>query len=341
MQALRFSAAALLLACAPQPALVGDPAPPIERPKPSLTTPEDRGEPSPPPPEASAPIVDEEEKLRFVRVLEAPAHGIAFGRRDAVAIIGDDVWLDDGKGMRKLPAPGMPLADVQVHFGRDNAPRLLGYARDDGALKGVYRRWRNQTWQTGNDEIGKLSAGTAPFFGVLGWDDPEVVCRVGQFCWVKRLTGWKQVTPPPGLPRVLLAQSDAWAFESAALWHLVADSEFRAVGGALPFHDATSLWAFGAGDVWVGTSSGVLHHFDGSTWVASPSPVGAAHGLWAADPENLWLVGEGGAARFDGKTWRRAKGTFGMLRFVAGRSADDVWLAGATGVWQGRTPTSG
>lgn len=284
----------------------------------------------------SPPTAPEESLLTFERVLEAPVHFVGYGKSGRAAAIGDDVWLDEGGGFNKLPAPGMETGSVQIFFGRDNKPRLMGYAGSGATAEGVYRRWRGRSWQRGLDEIGKLGGGKTPFFGVLGYADPEVVCRVGDICLIKRLTGWKTAQPPPDLPQVVLAHGQAWALSSAALWRLHNDVKWEAFGGKAPFSAARAMWATSDRDVWVADANGSLHHFDGASWTAAPAIVRAPSGLWAADANNVWLVGSDGAARFDGSTWRRARGPTGPLAHVSGISATDVWLAGKSGLWRGK-----
>lgn len=278
-----------------------------------------------------------ETAFQFERVLDAPVHGVGHGKAGRMAAIGDAVWLDEGGGFKQLPAPGMPTRDVQIFFGRDNKPRLMGYAGAGETAEGVYRRWRGGVWQRGADEIGKLGSGKAPFFGVLGYADPEVVCRVGEVCLIKRLTGWKTATPPAGLPHVVLAHGQAWAFAKSALWRLQNDTQWQAFGGTLPFSEATALWATSDADVWVAETDGRMHRYDGSQWTSAAAVVKRPRALWAADKNNLWLVGDDGAARFDGTTWRRARGPVGPLVHASGLDADAVWLAGKSGLWRGTT----
>ncbi len=277
--------------------------------------------------------------LSFKRTVEAPVHHLGFGKKGRVAAIGEDVWLGEGKGFKKLPPPGVSTQNVRIYFGRDNKPRLMGYAGAGETAKGVYRRWRGGRWQRGLDEIGRLGGGKTPFFGVLGYADPEVVCRIGQICLIKRLTGWKTVQPPAGLPQVVLAHGQAWALSEKELWRLEGDAKWQAYGGTLPFSKASALWATSATDVWVAEASGSLHRFDGKAWSQTKSAVDAPMGLWAADPNNVWLVGKSGAAHYDGQAWRRVAGPKGPLAYVEGLSTNEVWLAGPSGLWRGTAPS--
>ena len=346
MKTLRVSLATTLLLLAASSCAPANNAPPpaMEPPPASAVTTPQTSTPSSAPTDAPAsvdkpPPIDEVAVLDFKRAVEAPVHHVGFGKKGRVAAIGEDVWLDEGKGFKKLPAPGMATSDVRIYFGRDNKPRLMGYAGSGETATGVYRRWRGGRWQRGLDEIGRLGGGKTPFFGVLGYADPEVVCRIGQICLIKRLTGWKTVQPPAGLPQVVLAHGKAWALSEKELWRLEGDAKWQAYGGTLPFSKASAVWATSATDVWVAEVSGALHRFDGTTWTTTKAVVDAPLGLWAADPNGVWLVGRTGAAHFDGKAWRRVKGPKGPLQYVEGLSAKEVWLAGPSGLWRG-TATS-
>lgn len=297
-------------------------------------------EPSPPeapnsaapaqsPPAASPPTLGELELKDVKRVLESPVHSLGFGKKGRAAALGTDAYMDSGRGFEKLTAPVSVSEHVQIYFGRDNMPRIMGYA----GTEGVYGRWRKQTWQRGLDEIGRLGAGSSPFFGVLGYADPEVVCRVGEVCLVKRLTGWKTVNPPPGTPQVvLLSGSVAWAFDRTALYRLHDDKEWRKLDGVPSLTDATAL-AGGDDNLWVGSGGGVLHHFDGKAWSQRVAPTGSIRGMLTED-KVLWVVGDDGALFFDGAAWKRVKGVQGPLSIAARDEDGALWFAGKSGVWK-------
>jgi hypothetical protein len=254
-----------------------------------------------------------------------------------VAALGDGAWLDDGKGMKKLPSPPQSSGDVQIYFGRDDQPRLMGFVRTSGKDEPVYLRWRGGAWQRGAIEIGRLGGGPpAALFGVLGYDDPEVVCRVGDQCIIKRLSGWKTIAAPAGLPHVILCGPTPWAFENDHVY-LLEPGGFRSFGETVPFKHAEALWAVSEKELWIAErSENALHHFANGRWTSSESSVREPRMLWAASPSDVWLVGTGGAAHYDGKSWTRARGAPESLSVVTGRSADDVWFAGASGAWRSK-----
>jgi hypothetical protein len=324
---------------APPPA--GEPQPPAPTspaPSPPPATPS-ASAPAAPTPSAAVPASAPSVKLLpFQRLLEAPVHSLALGKDARVAALGADAWLDDGKGFRKLPRPAAPTTDVQIYFGRDDQPRLMGFFPTPHERQGVYARLRKGAWERGASEIGKL--GTAPMaalFGVLGYDDPEVVCAPDKLCIIKRLTGWTMLAPPPGLPRVELCNGVAWAYERAGV-HRLHKEGWRALDVKPTFSRAEHLWAIGDADLWLTErETDQLHHFDGAAWKAQPSPVKGPRGLWATSGNDVWLAADGGAAHYDGKTWSRVEGATTAVRVVTGRSAGEVWLAGDSGVWRGRS----
>ncbi len=285
----------LFVACTPAPAPPQGPAP---RPAaPSATAAVD---PAPAPastsvapsarPPAQLPVLD---SVTFRRVLEVPIHSVAFAPSGRVAALGAEVWLGEPGALKQLPAPGPTLTDVHVYFGRDDQPRLMG---SDGE-QSVYYRWRGGRWQRAASEIGRLGGGkAAPLFGVLGNDDPEVVCKVGDACIIKRRSGWQTIDPPEGRPSVTLQRGTAWALYPASLLRLDKGG-FRAFGAALPFSHATGTSATSDSDVWV-VEGDAVHRFDGNSWTRTVAPVAGLAGVWAAGPSDVWVVGCGGRRAF-------------------------------------------
>ncbi len=286
--------------------------------------------PAPPP---SAPRV---QLLRFARLLEAPVHSLALGRPPRVAALGDDAYLDSGKGLAKLPKPPGALGEVRVFFGRDDQPRLLGFFPTPHAREGVYGRWRKGAWERGASEIGKLGSVPAPaLYGVLGDEDPEVVCGEGKLCIVKRRTGWNTIEPLPEVARVELCAGVAWAVAGARVFRLQKD-RFQELEAKATFTQGSGIWANGERDVWVSeAASSTLHHFDGGSWRAFQSPLRGPRGIWAASASDVWFATEGGALHWDGRALAIVEGPGESLRVVAGRSAKDVYFAGGSGVYRG------
>lgn len=260
-------------------------------------------------------------------------HSIAFGKK-RMAVLGADVWLDEGKGLKKIPQPEDLSEGVRIFFGRDDQPRLMGRTGD----KNVYLRWRG-AWQKADGEIAKLASGTNnPLYGFLGHDDPEVVCKEVDGCIIKRLTGWNYVDALPGNPRVELCGTVAWAFTGASVWRQLRvgkeDKPFELHAGSPTFTNASGLWAISASDIWVAEqSTGSLHHYDGKAWTKVASPIAGPRSVWAAATGDVWIAGDGGAGHWDGTSWRRVEGVPKGQLTVYGRKPGDVWIGGSGGVW--------
>lgn len=338
MSWLKIAAGSTLLAalgaCGAERASQPSPEPPPR----AATAPRPPEAPTPvaPPGDAGAPAEvgpPEARLLSFQRVLDAPAHSVAFGEKSHVAALGAEAWIDRGAGFVRLPGPPKPTEHVRIYFGRDNQPRLMGFERTPSGEASVYYRFRKGGWERGTSEIGRLGGAEGALYGVLGFADPEVVCKPGEACIIKRLTGWTTLPPLPGLPEVTLSGAQAWAFEKGELWSLEKNG-WQPVGGAPPRSDIRAVWGTSTAEVWV-VDGQVIHHLSRGTWSSEPSPIAEPPSIWAASPSDVWLAGKGGAARHDGKTWTRAAGAPRDVRVVTGRGAADVWLAGASGVYRG------
>src|SRR5688500_4646372 len=147
MTFLRATFAALAVACSAPRAPEPSPPPAPTAPAAAISA----GPAASPLPDAgtappAAPAAPVSTAFSFQRVLEAPAHSLAFGEKGRVAALGDDAWLDRGKGFEKMPKPPRPTAEVGIYFGRDNQPRLMGYERTASGETSVYLRWLKESW---------------------------------------------------------------------------------------------------------------------------------------------------------------------------------------------------
>lgn len=106
----------------------------------------------------------------------------------------------------------------------------------------------------------------------------------------------------------------------------------------------TDLWGIGSSGGSSGT--GLVHHFDGSTWTTSQlSGAAALSAIHGTDASNVWVLDSlGQVFKWDGAAWEKQDiSTGGRLRSIFARAADDVWavgLAGATAHWDGATWTA-
>jgi hypothetical protein len=319
-----------------------DPSPPPTPTEVSAGAPVLTASATPPPQPEEPPPPEPVSLLAFERVLEEPIKSIAVGKPPRIAALGDEPWLLDTEGWQKkaLPKQYALSADsrVEIFFGRDNRPRLMGttsVSPDGSGTQAVYLRLKNAGWRKEPSEIGRL--GGLPhggLFGVLGHDDPEVVCKVGDVCIVKRLTGWTTLPSGPGMPRVFMQGGEVWALHPDRV------SALEGKGWqdlpAPPWSKPTGLWGDPSGTVWVSVAAeNALYRFEEDAWSKVPSPVKAPRGLWGTSPSDVWVTGDDGAGHYDGSTWRRVVGPEGPLEVATGAGAQDVWLGGRSGLWHG------
>jgi hypothetical protein len=274
----------------------------------------------------------------FVRELDQPVVSLALGEARAAAL-GTEPWLHEKGAWKKIAFPEKlrfspeGREDGRIFFGRDDRPRIMGSRVRDGHPAQLYLRYRNERWNVERGEIAKLrDPPPQGMFGVLGHADPEVVCKVGDDCIIKRRTGWKMMGAGPGSPRVELHNGVAWALYPDSVARLEDDHRWVTVGAPAPFKAPGGVWALGD-EVWISEpGADRVHHFRGGTWTSQPSPVAAPRGMWGTGRDDVWLAGGGGLAHFDGERWSRVAGPSGPLAEVHGRGGE-VWAAGASGVW--------
>ncbi|MCK5795669.1 MAG: hypothetical protein KAI47_00685 [Deltaproteobacteria bacterium] len=94
------------------------------------------------------------------------------------------------------------------------------------------------------------------------------------------------------------------------------------------------IWAL-QGDAFI---DGSVSHWDGATWSETKLSVrGELKGIWAAHPDDVWIVGrpqmmgqgEATVLHWDGSTWSSvSSGTTNGLYGIWGTGRSDVWTAG-------------
>jgi len=156
-------------------------------------------------------------------------------------------------------------------------------------------------------------------------------------------TGWEPDPLPPGTPMlhwVGPAGEDTWIVgrDGAAL-------RWEGEGWVShPSNTEVDLWGIWGGtteDVWAVGGDGIadpptLLHFDGSSWGPSELPADLPRGsnalfkVWGADPEHVFIVGDGGVALDGvGPDWSATyMESIAPLIAVRGRSATDVVAVG-------------
>jgi hypothetical protein len=285
--------------------------------------------------------------LQLEQVLTFPVRSLAVGR-PRVAVLGDDPWWNDGGRFKAIPLPQSMRAHdgeqefVNVFFGRDDRLRIMGHRTDASNTKRpVYLRHLRTGWVREKAEQARLAgAPEAPLFGVLGHDDPEVLCKVGDACLIKRTTGWQTLTETLGWSRVAVARGGAWAYRDDAMFELT-DGGFKAIDLPAGTRSLGGVWGV-PGQVIVATdpSAGRILRRANGAWLTEPSPVEAPLGIWGASTDSLWVVGESGAAFHDGRRWFLVEGLPRGLTHVLGSSHGDVWFAGKSGLWRGTRASS-
>jgi hypothetical protein len=267
---------------------------------------------------------------------------LALGKPPKIALLAaGEVLLFDGKSFARLAAPDTrdPELTVEIFFGRDDQPRLMGFRRskERTGLSPYYRRFKAGRFQPEPSELGPLAGPEGALYGVLGHDDPEVVCRPGSFCLVKRTTGWGRAPAHSEPVRVLLAAGTAWALHADRIERLEQDAWVEVLperSWAAP----RSLFVDAEGAPWI------VHGYEvsrlvGGRWERIGSTVLEPRAIWGTSASDVWLVGTGGASHFDGKTWRHVPNVTGPLSLVA-RSGTSLWLAGEAGVFRGTAPSA-
>jgi hypothetical protein len=193
-------------------------------------------------------------------------------------------------------------------------------------------------WKTDPNEITKLmQPPDAGFYGVIGHDDPEVVCEVGGTCIIKRLSGWTFVPAGAEQLHVDLSSGVAVGLGTSSVSRMT-QRGWERIGGDVPWKDPGGVWASAdATTLWVSEpASSSLHRWDGQRWTRHDSPVAGPRGLWATAGDDMWLAAAGGVARWNGTAWQRIAAPEGAFTEVRGRASTEVWIAGETGLWQGK-----
>jgi hypothetical protein len=324
----------------------------VSNPRTGVVEPTQSQAPSPPPvsePPTTTPSQAEREEpkkepvalLSFERVLDRPIRSIALGNPPSVAVLSDQPWVFDAGGWKEVPLPAAhalaPESRVEIYFGRDNRPRLMGSTLDGAeGSAAIYLRLKAPGWQREPGEIGRL--GGLPrggLFGVLGHDDPEVVCKVDDVCIVKRRTGWTTVPSGPGMPRVFMHDGAVFALHGDRVMTL-GDKGWEAPGRAAPWSGGTGLWGSPEAGPWVSVAGeNALYLREGESWTRVSSPVQEPRGLWGTSARDVWVGGKDGLGHYDGVEWRIVRGVPGPLEVVTGSGPEDVWVGGKAGLFHG------
>ena len=284
------------------------------------------------------PSLARELKLEVVQVLNVPVSWIALGEGSRVAVLSDPPQVGDERGLRPLPLPAALRAkvgavdDARIYFGRDNEPRIMGTRRLGSTESPIY--WRHTAaagFRDGREEIGQLGAAArGGLWGVLGSADPELVCRAGAQCIIKRTSGWK-TAPAGAAPRdVILQDGVLWGLDESGISTIDAQGwalAMKAPGWAQP----RAFWAT-RGEAWVSTTSALFRYHDGA-WSTLPLPLPEVTSWWGQTASSVWLAGNGGIAHFDGQGFRVLR-VPGQMRTIVGRANGEIWFGGQAGLFR-------
>jgi hypothetical protein len=93
----------------------------------------------------------------------------------------------------------------------------------------------------------------------------------------------------------------------------------------------TAVWGSGPNDVWAADDEGILH-FDGARWTQSYATTSTYFGIHGSGPGDVWAVGPRDLVHFDGEVWRVQTGGANLaLNDVWVAEPNDVWLVGEGG----------
>ena len=274
---------------------------------------------------------------RFQREREQPCAALALDQPPHIAALGPaSVAVRDKSGWHDEALPkavaAAPELRLQVFYGRDFRIRVVGTHAGTSGPRTVYLRAMPGGLKPAPYELGRLGNPSGGFVAVLGTADPEVVCRPGDVCLIKRLSGWTNLPAPADLTHAAIARGNGFVLAGRQIFR--ADREWVSSGPPGPWEKAGALFAVDERLFVLEPERALIHELANGAWTSVPSPVGAPTSLWGATATQLWLVGAAGLAHFDGKLWRPVPGAPPGLVSVLGRSADDVWFAGASGLYR-------
>ncbi len=271
----------------------------------------------------------------FERVSEKPCRALALDQEPYWAALGDEVAVvSDKRGVHEEKLPDAlrgATANVGIFFGRDYRIRIAGTAHTPQADEVRYYRSLPGGLRPALDELGPLGKPGAPaLFALLGTADPEIVCRQGMSCLIKRISGWAKASAPAGLERVGLSVGGGWAIAGSQFFNLEKDWVAVAAG---PWRRADAGFRRAGHACVVEHDASRMHHFDGSAWRSAPSPVAGPRSLWGNEAA-LFVAGDGGVAASNDGAFQVISGAPKQVAQVLGRTESDVWLCTAQGVFR-------
>jgi len=90
----------------------------------------------------------------------------------------------------------------------------------------------------------------------------------------------------------------------------------------------TCVWGSSSSDVWVGTTSSTVLHYDGTSWAQLSAPIPNVDSIWGSSPNDIWLIGSGVTMHWNGSAFSAASGTTALFS-VSGTGSNDAWIGGS------------
>jgi len=290
--------------------------------------------PAPSPnPGSPAPVTAE-----FAQERSEPVARLALDKPPHVAALGEkSVFIHDAKGWREVRLPKSvaeaPDAELELFYGRDYQVRIVGTHSSAEGPRSVYLRSVPGGLKAAPAELGRL--GNSPrgaLVAVLGTADPEVVCRPGEVCLIKRLSGWTTLEAPAELSLAAVSHGSGWVVVGKQV--LRADREWMALEPKGPWQEPNMLFAVGERVFVSEVSPSRVYELGDGAWKVHDSPVGVVSSIWGIQPEAYWIAGDSGVAYFDGREFRPMPAAPKGTRRILGRSEAEVWFAGVSGLYR-------
>jgi len=267
-----------------------------------------------------------------------------------------DVWVGGEGGVARRDGAAwttFPMATKYVHA-------IAGTEPSDVWAGGgsVLRHWDGNSWKElapPSQTSGLNWLAGAPGGRVFATDAAGNIYRSQgpTLSVIGRIRSWTGLYPPTIWRGLVVGRDELWLFVGAKpqppamRW---ANGKWTAPAPELDVEqreDIVSLWA-DATNVWAAVSfpiapdnrAGEIRRWNGTAWERAAALDQFPKRFWGLAPDDIWLVGLGGAAwHWDGKLWTSVPtGTTEPLFSVWGAGSRDVWVAGEARVmfrWDG------
>lgn len=187
--------------------------------------------------------------------------------------------------------------------------------RDDGhwdlvrlggqRMEAVWSDGRSRVWLAGGGRVASLPA--ALLTEAAG--DGKELSLAEATSW---RCLWPTKKPCSGLVRAIwgAGPEDVWVAGNDGILHMSHDRWARAEPGG-----AFALWGSGPRDVWAVGRRGSIRHWNGTSWLETPTPVVAdLYGISGSRPDDVWAVGDDWTVlRWDGTLWSSVSAPADML----------------------------